>query len=440
MRKLLLATAAVVGASFGMTGFASAQSMAPQPYVLGGTVLTPASPGHPSTYGNNNYLNGTPTKGPVANPTPGTMVVHLGFIVLSEATATWSSADNSVPGNKVNPIGLQTYVRIYPGVDAMAANGLRYGAAVEIRQNFFGNPINLSNGSPGVQTGSAGGTTQSTNQTLFVRREFVYLGADNFGVIRIGETDGVIGTFDEGGRTTGVFLSPSGTIVGGDLQGATVGGWMAPYFGAQSGNEYATEKFFYDSPSFFGFDVAAEYAPHPFNGFGTTNGCLVGASCINESSSNVSGSVQTNIYSVGIRYQGDLGPANVLAYGLYMGSGHVNYTGNLAGHQYDGLSLGMFGANVTVAGLSVFGNVMHGAVNGVLGTKPQGAPDATGFGAGAMYSVGAFSFGGVYSQYDSQGDVTDVGKGQNHSWVAYLAGQYHAAPGLTFYADYGYGQ
>ena len=137
MRKLLLATAAVVGASMGMTGFAAAQ--APQPYTLNGTVVSPRSPGHASTYGNNNYLNGTATKGPVANPGPGQMVVHLGFLVLSEATASWTSVDSAVPGTKVNPLGLQTYVRIYPGVDAMAANGLRYGAAVEIRQNFFGN-------------------------------------------------------------------------------------------------------------------------------------------------------------------------------------------------------------------------------------------------------------------------------------------------------------
>ena len=449
MRKILLATAAVVGASMGMTGFAAAQN-APEAYTLNGTVVSPRSAGHASTYGNNNYLNGTATKGPVATPGPGQMVVHLGFLVLSEAGGAWASGLGTTPANsKVNPVFMQTYMRIYPGVDAMAANGLRYGAAFELRQNFFTGAA--------AETGSSGGTGMSTAQTVFVRREFVYLGADNLGVLRIGETDGVIGTFDQGGATTGVFLSPSGTIVGGDLQGATPNGdvWMAPYFGAQSGNEYATEKLFYDSPSFFGFDFAAEYAPHPFNNFGMNGGCLANSTCTTLSSSPISGSVETNVYSAGVRYHGEFGPAKVMAYGLYMGSGHVNYTGTAAealtaakatgtgsayNGQFDNLSLGMFGANISVAGLQVFGNVMHGAVNGVLGTKPAGAPDATGFGAGAKYAFGPFTVGGVYSQYDSQGNVADTGLGQNHSWVGYFAATYTAAPGLTFYADYGYGQ
>ncbi|MGH3636591.1 MAG: porin, partial [Mycobacterium sp.] len=407
MRKLLLATTAVVGASMGLTGFAAAQT--PEPYALGGKVVTTASGGHASTYGNNNYSSGTAVKGPVATPAPGTMVIHFGIAVLSEATAAWSSADTSAT-EKHSPIGLQTYVRFYPGVDAMAANGLRYGAAVEMRQNFYTNTGGTTSAALVSQTGSSGGTTQSTAQTLFVRREFVYLGADNFGVVRIGETDGVIGTFDEGGATTGVFLSPTGTIVGGDLQGATVGGWMSPYFGAQSGNEYATEKVFYDSPSFFGFDVAAQYSPNTFNGFGSPKEVD-----ISSSSGPDSGSLAKNTYAIGVRYQGKLGPAAVLAYGVYMGSGHVNnYDSGLGPNhgQYDGLSLGMFGANVTIAGVSVFGNVMHGAVNGTLGTKPAGAPDATGFGAGVKYAIAGFTIGGVYSQYDSQGSIADVGSGQ----------------------------
>ncbi len=267
---------------------------------------------------------------------------------------------------------------------------------------------------------------------MFVRREFVYLGADHIGVLRMGETDGVIGTFDEGGRTTGVFLSPTGTTVGGDLEGTTVGGWMAPYYGAQSGNEYATEKLFYDSPSFFGFDFAFEYSPTAFNGFGNPALVRTSSNYVTNGSS-----VERNIYAAGVRYSGTFGPAAVLAYGVYMGSGHVNSPN---GAQFDNLSLGMFGANVTVAGLSVFGNVMHGAFNGVLGLKPKGAPDGTGVTGGVKYSFGPFGVGGVYSQLDDQGSYTQTGISQSHAWVAYLAATYSAAPGLTFYADYGYGQ
>ena len=454
MKKLLLATAVVAGASMGVANLAAAQEISP----LQGTTVTKLFPGHASTYYNNNYMwTGTPTKGPVANPTPGTMVIHLGALVLAETGASWASGlggatseINLATGtsNKVAPIFMQSYVRLYPGVDAMAANGLRYGAAVEIRENFFGNP------GPGAsaETLTSGGTGMSVFQTLFVRREFVYLGADNLGVLRMGETDGVIGTFDEGGATTGVFLSPSGTIVGGDLQGSITSSWMIPYFAAQTGNEYASDKIFYDSPAFYGFDIAAEYAPHEFNNFGMAPGCLSAGTCptISSSFEPGGGSLENNIYSVGVRYQGQVGPAAVLAYALYMGAGHANYTGTVAAlgnpagskynGQFDNLSLGMFGANVTVAGLSVFGNVMHGAFNGILAPKAVGAPDATGFGVGAKYTMGPWTFGGVYSQDDSQGSVADVGLGQYHAWVGYFAATYNPSPGLTFYADYGYGQ
>ncbi len=69
MRKLLLATAAVVGASMATMGIAAAQVQS-----LQGDVATPANGNFASVYGDNNYMSGTMTKGPMANPTPGTMV------------------------------------------------------------------------------------------------------------------------------------------------------------------------------------------------------------------------------------------------------------------------------------------------------------------------------------------------------------------------------
>ena len=242
MRKLLLATAAVVGASVGTMGLAAAQTAMPV-QSLQGNVVTPASGNFASVYGDNNYMNGNVLKGPVANPTPGTMVIRLGLRFDIEASANWSNLDTySGPGpagsgsttagaRKLSPVQFQEYVRIYPGMDAMAANGLRYGAAVEIRQNWAA--------APQSETGANGGSGYTSTQTLFVRRAFAYVAGDQWGIVRLGEMDGVLGTFDEGGATTGVFLAPSGTIVGGDLQTASPSNaWMTPYFGAQSGNEY----------------------------------------------------------------------------------------------------------------------------------------------------------------------------------------------------------
>ncbi len=433
MRKLLLATAAVVGASVGTMGLAAAQTAMPV-QSLQGNVATPANGNFASVYGDGNYMSGTATKGPVANPTPGTMVIRLGLRFDIEASGTWSnlnqysqtaagaaaataagsagSGNTVATGKKISPIQFEEYVRIYPGMDAMAANGLRYGAAVEIRQNF---PV-----APQSEVGANGGTGYTSGQTLYVRRAFAYVGSDQWGIVRMGEMDGLIGTFDEGGATTGVFLAPSGTIVGGDLEGSFVSNaTMTPYFAAQSGNEYGNDKVVYLSPSIAGFDVGFQYAPNPFNGFGsqpydyTAPGggadcpSAAGTFCQNLGSSTtaLSGSLAANMYAAGIRYQGTFGPAAVLAYGVYMGSGHTNYTGGTISTgvnggkafsgQFDNLSLGMFGANVNVAGLTVFGNVMFGAYNGVLALKPAGAPDAVGFGAGAKYAFGPYTVGAV---------------------------------------------
>ena len=99
----------------------------------------------------------------------------------------------------------------------------------------------------------------------------------------------------------------------------------------------------------------------------------------------------------------------------------------------------MFGANITYAGLSVFGNVLFGAVNGTLGLKPQGAPDAVGFGAGVKYAIGRYTIGAVFSQYDSQGAYQLTGISQRHANVFDAAATYSLAPGMTVYTEYLYG-
>src|SRR3954454_17199829 len=78
-------------------------------------------------------------------------------------------------------------MRLYPGFDGLAANGLRYGASVELRQNF---------GSGLSGTSAAGPSATSSAQTVYVRRAFTYLASDNVGLVRLGQTDGVLGLCD----------------------------------------------------------------------------------------------------------------------------------------------------------------------------------------------------------------------------------------------------
>lgn len=84
---------------------------------------------------------------------------------------------------------------------------MRYGGAIEIRENFTGQT------STNASTGASG---YSSSETLYVRRAFAYVAADRLGALRAGQGDGLISLYDDG-VTTFQFL-PSNNLQGGDVQ------------------------------------------------------------------------------------------------------------------------------------------------------------------------------------------------------------------------------
>ena len=118
MRKFLLTTAAALGAAVALAGVAQAQSMGP----VAPTFTYPVAPAQ---------------KGG-----PNSFQVHLDGRINWYAGVTGSSVDNATVGftdtgepitNKLNSYDFTGYIRLYPGFDAVAANGLKYGVAAEIR-------------------------------------------------------------------------------------------------------------------------------------------------------------------------------------------------------------------------------------------------------------------------------------------------------------------
>ncbi len=105
---------------------------------------------------NNNNYQAPALPGPLANPTPGTIVIHINGKVQTEVEGNWTNQDlrfvtapaagsfsagqgvNGTGPVKLEPITINAFMRLYFGADAMATNGLRYGAAIELRQNFAG--------------------------------------------------------------------------------------------------------------------------------------------------------------------------------------------------------------------------------------------------------------------------------------------------------------
>ena len=75
------------------------------------------------------------------------------------------------------------FARIYPAFDGVTPNGIKYGAALEIRQN---------SGGIGINNAFANGNGVAGN-TLYWRRQTGYVSMEKLGTIRFGQTDGVQG-------------------------------------------------------------------------------------------------------------------------------------------------------------------------------------------------------------------------------------------------------
>jgi porin-like protein len=183
-------------------------------------------------------------------------------------------------------------------MDGLATNGLRYGGIVEIRQNFIGQSYGLNITAPsGTSNPGAGGANSSSPSgnssasTLYVRREAVYFGSDQIGIIRIGQDDGPFSQFDNGVTT---FQFGTGAW-NGDAPDNFIGSGIVVFpFWSGVGAEYVNSKVAYFSPRFAGFDLGVSFAPA--NVSNSAAACPVaGAGCVAASTvapgSGVSGSL-----------------------------------------------------------------------------------------------------------------------------------------------------
>lgn len=489
-----------------------AQNPSPGAPTQGQTAWPMASPSF-ATANDNNNVQAVPKTGTFANPTPGTIVVHIGARVETDFIAAWTSADSrfftapvGTPGGapiapgtttpgavvgtsgvssglpsagavagvngtgvaKLAPLTLGNFARAYFGADGMATNGLRYGAGIELRENFSGN---YSGQSP---------SSYSSTETVFVRRAFTYVAGDGWGIFRAGQADGVIGIFDNG-VTTFQFL-PTNNLQNGDGYAALVpANTSVPFFFLSgAGAEYTNTKLVYLSPQFSGVDFGVQYAPSMSNGYGSDGAALGGLApgaysgsgigtgivcttattgCPNTSSAPgaLDGARILNQTAVGARYQGVLGGVGVLAYAVYEVSGHATYTGATADTvvgkvnlgissvpgskytgNYDDLNFGNGGIAFTYAGLTVGANVIGGRLNGLLTLAPQNAVGEIAYMVGLKYVAGPFVVGVSAERGNSQGAVALTGLTQRRSQAIDVGLGYTVAPGFTVYAEYQY--
>jgi hypothetical protein len=366
---------------------------------------------------------------------------------------------NGVGNAKVMPQAIDSFARLYMGADAMATNGLRYGAAFEFRQNFIGQYSNNAN---------SGASGYSSYETVFVRRAFTYVAGEQWGIVRVGQADGLISIFDNG--VTTFQFTPTGNLNGGDLQNM-VGSTPPFVFLGQAGNEYDNAKAVYLSPQIAGFDFGIQYAPNTSNGngigaaniarltnslngsgIGTGNTCIAantGCPTLSSGPGVQDGSRSINQAAIGARYQGQFGGTGLLAYVVGEGSQHATYTGpttaavlgnTVAGSKFNGsyndLAIGSAGIAATFAGFTVGGNVVGGQMNGQLGLQPKGGAPLVGVLAGVKYVAGPFTVGMVAEEFWMQNNVNLTGITQYRGRGIDFATSYTVAPGFTVFAEY----
>ncbi len=434
MRKLLLATVAVLGGLTGAAAVADAQLLSD---TAGQTTVD--------------------TAGQTASPAPGTITVRLNGRFRAYA-AYVTDRGTDVNGKQVG-YTFGNYARLFPGFDGVAANGLKYGASLEIRQDNGGQFARTGGGA----AGSISGQNQSRS-ALYFRREFGYIGLDQLGTVRVGSSDPASSLY-----MTGNFENFNDGGFNGDIPGFVTPNNQITWPFADVGNIYTTNKIVYLSPQLYGFDAGISYEPntgsvlngsHCDSGIGGSIGCER-LSSINNTAGNVStGSANINAESgrrrntldALIRYRGTFGGFGVAATAGYIESAHVADTqtgiafasranpgtGRL---NYDGLNVGDFGLAVTYGGLSVGGKYQFGRFNGSFSLAPKGAPDGEAWLAGASYTIGPFIMGAHYLNYKSAGDIQNAFRGRERKEQGIAAGAtYSLAPGLSLFLSYIYSE
>lgn len=410
MRKLLLATSALLSASVGFAGLGHA-----------GT-LTPNAP----------------------NPAPGSITVTLNALV--EAMMIAGSDSGTLPenfnGNKVQNYGIATYVRLYPSFDGVLANGIKYGASVELRQN---------QGFAGTSSQNAVGEDLGT---MYVQRGFVYVGTDHFGKVSLGSPVQPTELFQTG--------NPANFNTGGwdgDVPGFFR--WGLPYFFSDTNDR--ANKIVYVSPQFSGFDFGLSFEPNNYgNDYAKPFTRVTSASSTSIITVDPITGVETTTTAQGLqygrrvntvdgaaRYQGTFGAVGFKADlgGSYGGT--VRSNGGTAVDPVTGVIVGIPGApnykNYTMltGGVSVtFGGLEFDAmgIGGQFG--PSLAPTLSGHTdawiTGVSYTIGPVIFGAAYNGFSS-GYTASVSGNSTHGYGIAAGGTYTLAPGASVFLEYLYG-
>jgi hypothetical protein len=355
---------------------------------------------------------------------PGTITVRLRALMTNELSYATDSLTRTTTG-KNSGILLGSYLRLYPKFDAVAANGLEYGATMEARMNNGG----LAN------TGSG--------NTLFWRRYNGYVGTPT------------IGRFFFGAENNGLARLAAGTTMedfdynggfNGDVPTAGNSGTALNFMSMRGATFYTTNKLVYISPAFAGFTGAVSWEPSQSTGDAQAANTYAATNTAGTQTSSFAGAgnLRRNTFDISAQYKGSFGPVALTSFIGYLQSGHViDNTATSATRQFKDLKVFATGARVTYGPFAVGGTFNTGDIdaNGGGSLIRQGNKKAFNFITGAQYIVGPVIMGVQYINNDSAGNFNaNFLRSNLHETGIVVGGAYDWAPGAVLFTSFLYGQ
>jgi predicted porin len=377
MRKILLGTTGVVGAA--LIGLGAAQAQEAPRVTVGGFMLTQM-----------NYQDDDLDK---ANGAP-TGVGAAGTIARDE-------------------IDFKNEVEISLTVAGKAANGLAYGAVIEIQNDGTGGSV------------------------MDIDEAYVFLGTPTLGQIRFGEEDSAASLL----QVRHPALATSGTDGDwddglGSASAFTAGG-PSLMAGINDGND--ATKIVYLSPQFAGFDFGISFSPNRNEGDRVIAGRALDslAGTITATNGHRDATGLTNEISLGLRYRGNFGGVGIAAGVGYQTAeaARATATGGAAAARPD-LEAYTVGLNLSAFGFTVGGEYTWGQYSSTVSATPNrmGADDSSHYALGVTYTTGAISVGAFYGAAEQ--DTNGAGNAKREQTVWGISGLYAVAPGLDVYATY----
>jgi len=450
MRKLLLASVATLG-------------FAGSAYAAGLVEINPAT-SPPSVGDTTVVVKPAPISAwnaPKLNPDPGKVLVHVDGLVAVDAgvynTNTMrGQAGTPNAGAKTDPYNMGGYFRLYFGFDGKLTNGMLYGAMSEMRTNFGGGGGGAGNYSI---TGSIGnGSSNSTASLWYTRRAYVYMGAPNVGLFRLGAGEGVTSLFTQPTITTGEAYDTGAWD--GDAANILPANSSLAWAFNDVGNEYDPMKITYLSPTFFGFVFAVDFAPNSatLSSANTANAATGGLNAQASSTLATDWARPRNTFEIGTRYTGTLGPVSLEASFAFQKSAVVNNATlppnpNAGVVKFKGVDAIDTGLGVTFMGASVFGHLYTGTMNGTMTPQasiPGRSQNGISWVEGAMYTIGPWTVGTSFYTFQSEGNTaatalipagfagagTSIKLGNRVERGFDVGGTFNLAPGCNLFADY----